>query len=235
MYHIPRSRKLQKYMRKLGKSQIRFEKYVKEFYIENDLAYISCNVKGYDDIIDSFSVEGYEWLDERFTRFFESNAEYIPVEYPIVLEICGANFTEKQKRTIEETFRDYYALKMGDAQLEIEENNKKGIFLLIIGILAAILVYLSNSVETSLLIAETALILFWLFIEDALDILIIDGGSLREEKVYAAQLANTKIRFQTVFEDVPDSELDREEIFEEALEGPDEEPFYDDEENEEDK
>ena len=62
---------------------------MREIYIENGLAFISCKVKSINDIVDRYSVDGYEWLDESFARYIESNAAYIPTEYPIVLEIIG--------------------------------------------------------------------------------------------------------------------------------------------------
>ena len=80
-----RSERLKKNLKQLKKKKIEGERYVKDFYIENDLAFITCNVKRYNDIIDPFSAEGYEWPSHDFVRFVESNAEYIPVEYPIVL------------------------------------------------------------------------------------------------------------------------------------------------------
>ncbi|MBR2546489.1 MAG: hypothetical protein IKE93_10040, partial [Erysipelotrichaceae bacterium] len=89
--------RLEKNKKSFRKMKIDYYRYVKDFYLEDGLAYISCNVNDYNDIINPYSVEGYEWLNESFARFVESNAEYIPVEYPIVLEICGKNFSDQQK------------------------------------------------------------------------------------------------------------------------------------------
>ena len=116
-----KSRRLKENLKQFRRKSVDLDKFVKDFYVENGLAYISCNVNDYYDIIDKYSVDGYEWLNGSFTRFVEENANYVPTEYPIVLEICNHIFTKKQRDCIEETIADYYALKMGDVK-----TNKSG-------------------------------------------------------------------------------------------------------------
>ncbi len=191
-------------------------KYVKDFYVDNGLAYISCNVTGISDIIDPYSVNGYEWLNESFARFVESNAEYVPTEYPIVLEICGHRFTPKQKAVIEETVSDYYALKLGDAQLTLERNMTKSIFLGVILVLALIaMTALSKIVSTT--ISETIIVLFWFALWELLDNAVFDRLELLDDKRDAAQMASIKVLFMEKFKDmpVPDEEEVLAEIFEE--------------------
>ena len=191
-------------------------KYVKDFYVDNGLAYISCNVTGINDIIDPYSVNGYEWLNESFARFVESNAEYVPTEYPIVLEICGHRFTPKQKAVIEETVSDYYALKLGDAQLTLERNMTKSIFLGVILVLALIaMTALSKIVSTT--ISETIIVLFWFALWELLDNAVFDRLELLDDKRDAAQMASIKVLFMEKFKDmpVPDEDEVLAEIFEE--------------------
>ena len=99
-----KSRRQIQNLKNLSKKSVDVGKFVKDFYVEKGLAYISCNVGGYNDIIDRYSVKGYEWLDESFARFIEENAIYIPPEYPIVLEICGVPFTDSPLFTLNITF-----------------------------------------------------------------------------------------------------------------------------------
>ena len=80
-----KSRRQIQNLRKLSRKNVDLGKFVKDFYVEKGLAYISCNVSGYNDIIDRYSVKGYEWVEESFARFVEENAIYIPPEYPLYL------------------------------------------------------------------------------------------------------------------------------------------------------
>ena len=202
-----KSERLRKNLRQLKRKKIEGEKYVKDFYLENDLAFISCNVKKFNDIIDPFSTKDYEWPNKDFLHFVESNAQYIPIEYPIVLEINGKTFSEEEKKIIREAIHDYYALKMGDAQLEISANRRKSLTLLVTGLLVSVAVQLVRKVTSGLPLREAIVMLFWLFLWEGIDCLILDGKNLKNKKTEAAQMANITITFKdepeiTEFSDV---------------------------------
>ena len=63
-----RRSRLEENKRRIRKMKIDYNRYVKDFYLEDGIAVISCNVSDYYDIIDRYSVEGYEWLNEHFAR-----------------------------------------------------------------------------------------------------------------------------------------------------------------------
>ncbi len=189
--------------------------------MEGGLAYISCNVKDYNDIIDRYSVKGYEWLEESFARFIEENAIYIPPEYPIVLEICGRRFSEKQQECIKATIADYYALKMGDVQMSMQSNRRRILFLLGLMLFFAIFVYIASQFPgLPRPVAEAPFVLFWMALWDAAEFLFLDGRDLQEDKLEAAQLASIKVTFTEKFEDSPlepeEAKKVLEEIFEEV-------------------
>lgn len=211
------SARLRKNLRKFSKKRVDVSKYVKDFYVENGLAYISCNVKGYYDIIDPYSVAGYEWLNDSFARFIETNAMYVPTEYPIVLEICGTSFSQEQKDVIEATIADYYALKLGDCQLVLEQNAKKSITLLVMGILFAILIMKWGSVlDANAALSEASFIFYWLFLWEFVDYAWFERRDLISDRVDAAQMASIKVVYKPVFVDSPvaDEETVLDEIFE---------------------
>ncbi|MBR3354138.1 MAG: hypothetical protein IKG47_02080 [Oscillospiraceae bacterium] len=195
---------------------------MREIYIENGLAFISCKVKNYHDIIDQYSVEDYEWLDESFARYIESNAAYIPTEYPIVIEIIGGHFNESQKKTIEETILDYYGLSLGDKQLEMNRNMRKIVIIAIISILVACLEWFLDINNYSSILQESIMILVWFFVEDLVE-LILERIDLQEEKTDAAQLASVAIRFSDKFNDDPVPDEEAEEIIAEIFDNSDSE------------
>ena len=200
-----KSRRLRENLKKFRKKSIDLDRFVKDIYVENGLAYISCNVTGYYDIIDRLSVDGYEWINGHFARFVEQNANYIPTEYPIVLEICGHRFTESQKAAIEETIADYYALKMGDTQMALEKNKSRAIFLVILALIFAGFVFVSSRFSGGILnvIVEVVFILFWVFVWELTDCLLFDRRDLKEARTEAAQLASVKVTFKPQFIDEP--------------------------------
>ncbi len=215
-----RSRRLRENLKKFSRKSVDLDKFVKDIYVDNGLAYISCNVHDYYDIIDRLSVEGYEWINGHFARFLEQNANYIPTEYPIVLEICGHRFTRQQQETIEATIADYYALKMGDTQMALEKNKGRAIFLAVMALIFAGFVYLTSKLTGAAMsvLVEVVFILFWVFVWELADCLIFDRRDLIEARTEAAQLASLKVTFQLQFEDGPVTSSEEKAIIREIFE-----------------
>ena len=212
---ISRRSRLEKNKRRIRRMKVDYNKYVKDFYLEDGLAIISCNVNGYNDIIDRYSVEGYEWLNDSFARFLESNAFYIPFEYPIVLEICGTKFNRKQREVITETIHDYYELKLGDKQMELNDNTRRIItFMVIAGLFTLLFTFVQGWQQDSFVV-QFILIMLWFFIWGLSDMVVTDRSELKEDKMAIAQLASTVVRFREEFSDEPYDEFEQEKIYQE--------------------
>ncbi len=197
----------------LSKKRIDYAKALKEFYIEDGLAYISVNVRDYYDVIDRYSVPEYECPNADFIRFVDDNAYYIPSEYPIVLEISGSSFSESQQKVITETLKDYYALILGDKQLDLHDVQKKEAVIAFFTILSAILFY-ASAVHFEGIMYDILSIAFCFFLWELGDIAIFERTEIRRQKTEAAQLASMKIMFSERFVDLPVDENVREEIIE---------------------
>lgn len=204
-----------------SKKTIDYYDVVEHYYIEDGLAYISCNVRNYYDIIDHYSVRGYEWPNEEFLRFIDDNANYIPSEFPIVLEICGSNFTAKQQETIIRTLGRYYELRFADAQLTVENKRFKARCLFGMAILSAIVLFLYGLFFSNLpgLMQETLLIVFWFFLWEWGDVFALEIRREKTNRTEAAQLSAMKIIFSDRFIDEPLDEETKEEIIDEIMEG----------------
>ena len=213
-----KSRRLRNNLLRFNRKSVDVAKFVKELYVDNGMAYISCNVDKYTDIINKHSVEGYEWPNGHFVEFVDDNAQFIPTEYPIILEICGCEFTEKQQACIEETMADYYALQLGNAQLDLQANTRKSIALFSFGVIAVLGIWLGMGGAISSTIWELMLVLLWFFVWEFLDTFVFDRSELIERKLEAAQMASMKLTFQKKFEDGPVEPEEEKEILKEIFE-----------------
>ena len=109
------------------------------------------------------------------------------------------------QETIEETIADYYALKMGDTQMALEKNRSRAVFLGIMAVIFAVIVFASSRFSGGVLsvVVEVVFILFWVFVWELTDCLLFDRRDLLESRTEAAQLASVKVTFKEQFEDEP--------------------------------
>ena len=112
MYLLKNTKKSRNNIKKFKNKKFNYKKYVKDFYIENGKAHVHANVSCYEDIISKYSVEGYEFLNQDFIDYIEEVTYYIPVEYPVILEISGCKFTEKEEEIIADTFGLFLRIRL---------------------------------------------------------------------------------------------------------------------------
>lgn len=186
--------KKNKKVKKFRNTRFNYKKFVKDFYLENNNAFISVKVNDINDIISKYSIEYYEWLDNDFANFIQENAYYIPIEYDIILEITGHKFTESEKETIVKVIKTYFGLKVGDSELDLSINKRKLIFLFIGCILSLIMLVFLSSI-TNLTILEPAFVIFWFFAEEFISDIFIDRTEILNKKTEAGQLSNMQVIF----------------------------------------
>ncbi|MBR4462116.1 MAG: hypothetical protein IKS51_06030 [Erysipelotrichaceae bacterium] len=173
-------------------------KYLKDYYVDNQLAYISCNVESYDDIIDHYSVPDYEDLNPDFVAFIEENAEHIPLEYPIVLEITGHVFNARQRQIITETISDYYNMKLGDTQLDIIDNNKRCLLLAVLSVIFWTMYFLLDVDHHYIFMID---FLSWYFVWFLAETILFDRQVIKDKKNSYGQLSSMKVLFRKEFVD----------------------------------
>lgn len=184
-----------KNLKKFKKAKFNYAKFVKKYYIEKGEAYISAKVNSIDDIISKYSTKDYEWINPEFASYIEESAYYIPLEESITIEICGGNFSEKEKDMIKRVIKDYFGLKLGDKFLDLDINKHKSFILFLFGIISlGVFAILSNfSIITA--VNELFLLLFWFFLWEYADLGWLARGNLRLEQIEAGQLSTAKIVF----------------------------------------
>ena len=98
------------------RKRVDYDKAVKYYFIDKDVAYITCKVSGLDDIVSHYSVPGYELLNEDFSNYLERIMVHIPEKYPLVLEITGHQFTKDEQTRIEDAIWTQFELQFGAVQ-----------------------------------------------------------------------------------------------------------------------
>ena len=58
-----------------------YDKVVREYYLEDGKALISCKVRGMDDIISHYSVKNRENMNPELSAYLDDNIFYLPLEH----------------------------------------------------------------------------------------------------------------------------------------------------------
>lgn len=187
------------------RKKVDYDKAVKYYFIDKDVAYITCKVSGLDDIISRYSVPGYELLSEDFSNYLERIMIHIPEKYPLVLEITGHQFTKDEQTRIEDAIWTQFELQFGAVQKKHRIGIIRAIwFAIFLGVSALLLL------NTSQMLYEMIYILFWFFGDRLIEYLILDGFAVNREKLHYAQILSMKVIFTDKYsdEEISDVEAD---------------------------
>ena len=196
MFTLKKTKKVLNNIKKFNKKKFNYNKYVKEFYVEKGIAHVYANVTSYDDIISRYSVKNYEVLNDDFINYLEQVTYYIPIVYPGVLSIEGCKFSLEEEKIIEEKVKEYFGLKLSDATMNLKENRRKSLILLLVSFLTWSLLSLFNYFNIAEIFMEAYLVIIWFFLWTFAEFEFIDRPKLKYDKLDMAQLASMKIVFK---------------------------------------
>ena len=186
--------KLKKYQQK----KFEYYKQIDEINISDNEAYITIQINDINEIISQFSIPGHEIIKEEFINLISKKASYIPVDYPLVLEIYTKSLTSEEKILIRKLFKIYYSLETINTEEELKTIKRKSRFFLFVGIICAILFILmvKLNVVTSLLeiISFIASFSIWEFAE----LVIFEQYDLREKIIKNKHLAKIRIIYNKI-------------------------------------
>lgn len=178
------------------RKHVDYEKAVKYYFIEKDVAYITCKVTGLDDIICHYSVPGYEILSEEFSNYLERIMEHIPEKYPLVLEITGHKFSDEEQTRIEDAIWTQFELQFGSVQKQQRGNIMRILwFAVFLGLSTLLLL------NTQQMLYEMAWILFWFFGDRLIEYILLDELAISRRKIHYAQILSMKVVFTKKYSD----------------------------------
>ncbi|MCR5451300.1 MAG: hypothetical protein K6F00_01570 [Lachnospiraceae bacterium] len=163
--------------------------------IENKTAYIPCKVSGIQDIISKYSVKECESLDAEFIAFITDFIEYVPPEYPVVLEIIGPKFSPEEKRIITDTVTGELDYMLGKTEKFIL-HKRRMFFGMILGTIVSGFLLGIVKLYASDVPIEFFYVLFWLFADAFVRYIFIDNIDYKEEKIRVGRLASMKVEFK---------------------------------------
>ncbi len=162
--------------------------------LENDIAYIPCKVESIDDIISKFSVRGCESLDSEFMGYIIDFMEFIPPDYPVVLEIYGPAFSPGEKKIISDTIKSDMAYLLGRTEAILLEKRRRLWGIIGGTIISAVLLTLMKRIIDDVPL-EFFYVLFWLFADALVRYLFMEKLDFKDERIRAGRMASVQVEF----------------------------------------
>ncbi len=162
--------------------------------MENGVAYIPCRIKSIDDVISKFSVKDCESLDTEFLTFIIDFVEFIPVEYPVVLQIIGPELSVEEKKIISDTIAAETDYLLGRTEEFLNLKKRRFIIMIAGTVISGILLGIAKQIMENVPL-EFFFVLFWLFADALVRYLFIDKLDFKEEKIHMGRLASMKVEF----------------------------------------
>lgn len=182
-------------LKKYQKKKLENFKKINDIKINDDEIYITLKVDKIEDITDKFSEPNSLSLNEEFLNAILKRASYIPLDYPLVLEIYNKSFTSSEKIRLRKLIKNHFSLEKINKEVELKFLRRKSIFFLITGIILFItlgILYTSNNIGIlSEVISFLASFSIWEFFE----IVLFEGDDLKEEIIKYSHLEKIRIVF----------------------------------------
>ena len=171
-----------------------YEKVVREYYLEDGKALISCKVRGLDDIVSHYSVKDRENMNPELSAYLDDNIFYVPISLPIIIRFCGCEFTPDEKEIIRRTILLDYEFKLGLAKQNLKRNYIYSLLTLSIGI---VFLFLYSRINSSGPIGSLLTVFFWFFLFEFGGSWWSKGLALRDEVKHAQRIMNADIQFES--------------------------------------
>ncbi|MCR5299536.1 MAG: hypothetical protein K6D92_01405 [Erysipelotrichaceae bacterium] len=171
-----------------------YDKVVREYYLEDGKALISCKVRGMDDIISHYSVKNRENMNPELSAYLDDNIFYVPLEHPVIIRFCGCEFTKDEQEIIRRTILLDYEFKLGLAKQNLKRNYLYSAVTLCLGIL---FLFLYSRLANSGPVGSLLTVFFWFFLFEFGGSWWSKGIALRDEVKHAQRIMNAEIQFES--------------------------------------
>ena len=173
-----------------------YYKVLDDYYLEDGIGFIPVKVKSIDDIISPYSTKNSEILNYEFMRYIDINANFIPWGYPLTLEIHGPKFSDKEKRLIAKVLKNHYSLLLVNKKEEMKDLRKRGLYLIIMGVVSFIIYLLLMYFNVNYAPIELMAFLFWLALWEGFDAEILSPDDIKDEIKDLEYLSNMNIIYE---------------------------------------
>jgi len=190
---MPAKRKGNRKNRKIKFSELN---YVEKNYMQRGKAVIPIELEKISDLYMKHDYKQME-LSDSVCDYIEEIAYMIPINTDIVLEIHCPQIDEELQNKIRKNIKNNYGMEIDDNEYDLSVNNKRAVFLLIVGIIFLIISALIENIGR--IFADFLCVVWWVAIWDMIEILMLQNREIKWKRLNYQQLYDSTIKF--VFDD----------------------------------
>ena len=180
--------------------KINMKKTAEEYLVSNGTIQLAWKVSSIDDVINPHSVPGYEFITDELASYLESFTKILPKDMPVVLQISGCKFTEKEQQLIRKAIDNYFVLEMMKIQNAGRGNLLKVLWFAVFFILT-VLAFLFSDIKQHQMRLEIFYVIFYFFGDRLIDYFFLEGHSNLTLRRQLAQLSCMDLYFTVEYDD----------------------------------
>lgn len=189
-----RKQKMKNRIKKFSTYEFSTLNYVKQHYVEKEVAVIKLGKLPFSSWIDPYS-EKQPVLNEEVADYIKRITYNIPTFYQVEIRIEGNHYSSEEERLICDLIKNYFGLQVGDKMTDLNVNTIKAMILLLAGILfLGCFLILSYNGRGNLLL-EIMSITGWFAIWEFVNTVWLERGKIQIERMNAGQLATSRVIF----------------------------------------
>ncbi len=185
-------------LKKYQKAKFESYKKVNDLKINDNEAYIEMKIDGFDDIKDDYCLTDGIVLKQDFIDAIVKRTNYIPLDYPLVLQIYNKTFTSSEKILVRKLIKNHFTLEMIDKEIELKKLRLKIYFFLsfaILGFLLYVLTYIGFVKTLQELISLVASFITSFSIWEISELIVFEEDEVKEEIIKYKHLSKIRIVF----------------------------------------
>ncbi len=185
-------------LKKYQKAKFESYKKVNDLKINDNEAYIEMKIDGFDDIKDDYCLTDGIVLKQDFIDAIVKRTNYIPLDYPLVLQIYNKTFTSSEKILVRKLIKNHFTLEMIDREIELKKLRLKIYFFLsfaVLGFLLFLLTYIGFVKTLQELISLVASFITSFSIWEISELIVFGEDEIKEEIIKYKHLSKIRIVF----------------------------------------
>ena len=180
-------------LKRYQKAKFENFKKVNELKLNYDEAYIDLKLDDFKSIISTYSLSVNPILKEDFLSFIENYASYIPLDYPLVLEIHSKKISAEERILLRKLLKNHFSLMKINKEMELKALRRKSFFFLLMGVIGFALLAISINYNILGFMKEIISFIASFSVWEFGELYLFEQDDLKEQVLKYSHLAKIRI------------------------------------------